>query len=48
MLTHAVTDRAFLRDSYLFQMDAEIVRILDNGAQWGLVLDRTIFHPQGG
>jgi alanyl-tRNA synthetase len=52
MLKHGVkkmTDQLYLQDTYLFEFDAHIIESKkdENGASY-ILLDRTIFYPQGG
>ncbi|MDD2916332.1 MAG: alanine--tRNA ligase-related protein [Candidatus Gracilibacteria bacterium] len=43
-----MTELQYLRDTYLFRSGAKIVEIAQNEHGTYIVLDRTIFYPQGG
>lgn len=43
------TKPLYLEDSYLREMDAQVLQALPEGtARWRLILDRTVFYPMGG
>jgi alanyl-tRNA synthetase len=45
----APTEKLYLADTYAFSTDAKVIRVLEDGdTTLGVVLDRTVFHPQGG
>lgn len=50
--TQANSDKEFLNDSYKYSLEgAKIIKIEEypkDGNFYGLILDKTIFHPQGG
>jgi Ser-tRNA(Ala) deacylase AlaX len=48
MESNLLSDKLYLTDSYLFESTARILKIIDEGEMVGIILDRTIFHPQGG
>lgn len=44
----AVTNLLYLENSYLFEAEAEFVDLSETEKGMAIVLDRTIFYPQGG
>lgn len=43
-----MTDLIYLSDSYKKELTGKILSVTKKGAHWEVVLDRTIFYPQGG
>src|SRR5213082_3902258 len=43
-----MTDRLYLRDSYLTRFSAQVVSLADLGGRPAAVLDRSAFYPEGG
>jgi phenylalanyl-tRNA synthetase alpha chain len=43
-----MTELLFLKDSYQKTTEARVVSVTKHGSLWDIVLDQTIFYPQGG
>ncbi len=43
-----MTNLIYLTDSYQQELDARVVSCVKKGSGWEIVLDKTIFYPQGG
>lgn len=43
-----MTEKLYLKDTYLFNTEAKVYGILKEESKTAVVLDRSIFHPQGG
>jgi alanyl-tRNA synthetase len=43
-----MTERLFYRDPYLREAKARVIRVEERGNKVGVLLDRTIFYPEGG
>lgn len=43
-----MTDLLYLSESHLHKVQAKIIRVLENDGRKTVILDRTIFYPQGG
>ena len=43
-----MTELIYLSDSYKKELTARVVSVTKKGTHWEVVLDRTIFYPQGG
>ena len=43
-----MTKLIYMTDSYQTELDARIVSCIKKGSGWEIVLDQTIFYPQGG
>lgn len=43
-----MTSLLYLNDTYLFEAEAKFIEILENEKGVALILDQTIFYPQGG
>ena len=43
-----MTNLIYMTDSYLHELDARVVSCVKKGNGWEIVLDQTIFYPQGG
>lgn len=48
MEASAETYREYYEDSYRFESSAKIVSLGEKDSKQFIVLDKTIFHPQGG
>lgn len=42
------TQQLYLDDSYLKEMDAEILEVQPERNGWKIILDKTVFYPMGG
>ena len=38
----------YMRDTYLFSMSSAIVSVVRSAEETGIILEESIFHPQGG
>ena len=43
-----MTELKYLEDTYLFEYSAQVVDIIEGDEHDQVILDSTIFHPQGG
>lgn len=43
-----MTELLYLKDAYIRECSANIIEIITNGGRCFVILDRTIFYPQGG
>src|SRR3989304_7033867 len=44
----AMTDLIYLSDSYQTELQSVVTSVEQKGKVWEIILDRTIFYPQGG
>ncbi len=42
------TKQLYIDDSYLKEMDGEILEVVPEGANYKIILDQTVFYPMGG
>lgn len=43
-----MTELIYLTDSYLTELKAKVISCIKHGQNWEIILDKTIFYPQGG
>ncbi|MCF7943461.1 MAG: alanyl-tRNA editing protein [Spirochaetia bacterium] len=48
MMKPIVTEQVNYQDQYLRELEAVVQDVVKVGKEWGILLDRTIFYPEGG